>query len=176
MLCQDAYDTASDNTKYIVRITTTTTMIGTSSSSSSSSLSASASLSSIPAPLALNITHYLHSVAITYWLTFITYIKKQNDHNFHQSVTKIIIYVTNCNKNSIIRDERATFAKYVNSVSNCWLKLVLNKAQWNISWKYFVMWTVLSPLLLHTFSCILCPFINHTSTCHFIVQKYHFTC
>ena len=34
MLCQDAYDTASDNTKYIFRITTTTTMIGTSSSSS----------------------------------------------------------------------------------------------------------------------------------------------
>ena len=123
ILCQDAYDTASDIIKCIFRITTIIIIIGTSSSSSSSLSSSSSSSSdsslkssfrhisitltisplghhhhyiiaidvgvtiftSIPTPAALKITRCLLSVAITYWLAVIAYIKKHNNHNFHLS-------------------------------------------------------------------------------------------
>ena len=103
-----------------------------------SSQSTSASTSSIPATAALKNSRCLLSVAITYWLTFIAFIK---NHNFHQSNRhKNIIDMANSNTNSIIIcGKRATSIKYVNSMNNCWLKPVLNKAQWKKTWKYFVM-------------------------------------
>ena len=57
--------------------------------------------------------------------------------SINQSRKKIIIDIANCNINRIMWGERSTFVKYVNSISNYWLQLVLNKAQWKKSWKYF---------------------------------------
>ena len=94
----------------------------------------------------------------------------------NQTVTKIIIDMANCNTNSIIIwGERATSIKYVNSISKCWLKLV-PRSSMKENMKIFRHVNILSPPILHIYSYIRCPFIYHTSICHFIVQKYHLTC
>ena len=84
----------------------------------------------------IKITRWLLSVAIAYWLAFIAYIKKHNGHKFYQSNRhKNIIDMANFNTNSMILwGERATSIRYVNSISSCWPKLILNKAQWKKTW------------------------------------------
>ena len=68
-----------------------------------------------------------------------------------------------------------TYAKYPNYRSNCWQKLVLNKAQLKNSWKYLVMKTVLSPRIIRIYSYAPIPLFI-TINCRFIVHKSYVTC
>ena len=81
----------------------------------------------------------VHRVTITYWLAFTTYTKKHNDQNFHPSLSsKLYRHGQLLHEPHNVR-WKATCAKYPNHWSNCWRKLVLNKAHLKKSWKYLVM-------------------------------------
>ena len=68
--------------------------------------------------------HCLGRVVISYWLAYITYIEKHNDHNLHVSLSQKSYRHEHHNVRW-----KSTFANYPNYISNCSLKLVLNKAQ-----------------------------------------------
>ena len=88
----------------------------------------------------ITVTVTVHGVTITYWLAFTTYTEKYNDQNFHPSLSsKHYGHGHLLHEPHNVRWKATCCAKHPNYWSNCWMKLVLNKAHLKKSWKYLDM-------------------------------------